>query len=91
MRNRTKIVDHVSQLRVVPPSQKINLDAGSGESCLGLFDLNLDTAVGQQKGTGMIKQDFHVRCELSNDTTNAGQKNTSYRKLLVHAWFIAKT
>jgi hypothetical protein len=52
-------MDDVSDLSRTPPAESIYLDAASLESFLGLFDLNLKTAMSQHEGIRMVKEDFH--------------------------------
>ena len=54
-----KVMDQIALLLPIPPAEIFHLHTERFESGLGLIDLNLKSAVGEQEGGWMIKEDAH--------------------------------
>jgi hypothetical protein len=58
-RRASKIVNNIHRLAIIPPSKMIHHDAYLAEGGIGLLNLNLESAVGEQKWIWVVEDDSH--------------------------------
>ena len=61
LRGPAKVVDDVTTLAIVPPAQKLDLDAAGAERGRSLLDLDLEPAMRERKRGWMIKKNAHLQ------------------------------
>jgi len=55
----TKIMNNITGLFVIPPAQRLNLEAEGLQRGLGALDLYLLSAVRERERNVAVKEDFH--------------------------------
>lgn len=86
---QSKKMDDVAALRGIPPPQKLDFNARLLEGTFGRLDLNLKSPMREQKGTGMIEENFHVfAAGWVKDTT---RENRTSEKSLVWSSLVVKS
>jgi hypothetical protein len=64
-------MNNVRPLRIIPPAQVFHVNLDGFKRGLGLLNLDLKSAMGQQKGTPVVKKNF--QCANSIHGKNAGK------------------